>query len=35
MFQISRLDDLRNTGFDRLKLVLFGPEFEAAGSKVE
>ena len=36
MLQFSRLDELQNTGFDRLKILLFGPEFfEAAGSKVE
>ena len=28
VFQFSRLDDLQNTGFDRLKIVeLFGPVF--------
>ena len=31
VLQFSRLDDLKNTGFDRLKIVLFG----AAGSKAE
>ena len=31
MLQFSKLDDLQNTGFDRLKIVLFG----AAGSKAE
>ena len=37
MLQFWRLDDLQNTGFDRLKLVeLFGPVFfEAVGSKAE
>ena len=27
MLQFSRLDDLQNTGFAQLKIVLFGPEF--------
>ena len=27
MLQFSKLDDLQNTGFDRLKIVLSGPEF--------
>ena len=27
MLQFSRLDDLQNIGFDRLKIVLFGPVF--------
>jgi len=27
VLQFSRLDDLQNTGFDRLKIVLFGPVF--------
>jgi len=28
MLQLSRFDDLKNTGFDRLKIVeLFGPVF--------
>ena len=38
MLQFSRLDDFQNTGFNplkRLKIVLFGPEYEAAGGKAE
>ena len=37
MLQFSRLDDLQNSGFDRLKIVeLFGPVFfEATGSRAE
>ena len=27
VLQFSRLDDLQNVGFDRLKIVLFGPVF--------
>jgi len=27
VLQFSRLDDLQNIGFDRLKIVLFGPVF--------
>lgn len=38
VLKFSKVDDLQNTGFDRLKITeLFGPVriFEAAGSKAE